>query len=420
MKKAALLLLLIALGPLVVFLVVMRVRFLVDGNVLTRIGHTALTPDLYVKTGLLGWRPRYRGILLASPRMTVNSCLLQHWSAFITIVTHPLLIALLRPLERISCLQYAVGAPTLPDGTKAKIVPAVYAIQRRYEAVSQGRALLRLSEAELERGTRRLEALGVPPDAWFACLHVRESGYLPQRVYHSFRNADVLSYLLAVEAIVARGGWAIRIGDSSMKPLPRIERVVDYVHSGLQTDWMDVFCLGRCRLFLGDTSGPFVVSFTFGVPCAIANQIPMGHGAYSSRDLWIPKRYRLVQEDRDLTFAEVLRSPLRALGRTEGYEATGIRWVDNTPEEIRDLAVEMMDRLDGRFASSQEDERLQQVFHSLLAREPMYETTARGGRDFLRQYAHLLPREATGLSIDQAHDTEVAVGSPALHTRSPR
>lgn len=390
LKKLALGVLTILLWPVAEVLGWMRIRLLQSGNVLTRIGHLALEPDVYVKAGLLGWRPQYRGILLVPGGRAVNPCLLRYWERYMRIIWHPVFTTILTPLARLPRLTYELSFLNLPDGQRLKILPAVYRVQEAYERAYMGQSLLKLSSKDEARGRQRLQELGVPTGAWFVCLHVREPGYLPERTYHSYRNADIMTYLPAVEAIVAHGGWVIRMGDASMKPLPRMAHVVDYVHSGLQSDWMDVVCFARCRFLLGDTSGPFVVGFAFGVPCAIANQIPMGHGPYSARDLWIPKRYRSVHEDHDLTFAEVLRSPLRALGRTEDYEAVGIRWVDNSPEEICELAVEMLDRLEGRLSYSATDEALQQRFQSLLRLEPAWGTTARVGREFLRRHAHLL------------------------------
>ena len=393
--RASLLLVSIALTPLAIFLATARVRFLTGGGVLSRIGHTALEPDVYVKAGLLGWRPRHHGILLAPAEHVVNSCLLRYWGRYIKIIDNSTLVELLRPLERIPRLQHNMSQVSFPDGNSVKIVPAVYPIQAKYEAEYGGQPLLTLSQLDYERGWRCLEKLGVPHDAWFVCLHVREGGYLPHLAYHSYRDADVSTYLLAVEAIVERGGWVIRMGDPTMKPLPRMDQVIDYVHTKVCSDWMDVFCFAQCRFYLGSPSGPCNVAFTFGVPCALTNFAPMGHGAYSGRDIWIPKLYRSVSEKRYLTFAEVLLSPLRGLYRTEDFEAAGVSLVDNSPEEIRDLAVEMMDRLDGNFHYSAEDERLQKRFKALLEAEPMYGTRAHVGRDFLRKYAWLLLDEAS-------------------------
>ena len=64
--------------------------------------------------------------------------------------------------------------------------------------------------------------------------------------------------------------------------------------------------------------------------------------------------------------------------------------VDNSLEDIRDLAVEMMDRLDGVIQYAGADEGLLQRFKTLLESEPEYAVGARVGREFLRRYRDLL------------------------------
>ena len=391
--RASLLLVSILLRPIAFFLAAAKIRFLTSGNLLYRIGHLAREPEIYIKSGLVGWRPRYRGILLAPAESVVNRCLVHYWRRYITIVTHPVLTALLRPLAVTERLQYYTDRFTFPDGSTAHINPALYPIQSEYEAKYSDQSLLTLSRSDFEQGWYCLQKLGVPRDAWFVCLHVREGHYLPHLSYHSYRNADVCTYLLAVETIVERGGWVIRMGDPTMKPIPCMDQVIDYVHSEVRSDWMDVFCFATCRFYLGSPSGPFAISQVFGVPTVGTNWASMGHGPYSRRDIWIPKLYRSVSENRYLTFSEVLLSPLRGLYRTEDFDAAGVSLVDNSPEEIRDLAVEMMDRLDGTPRYTEEDECLQKRFKSLLEADPMYGTRARLGRDFLRKYAWLLPDE---------------------------
>ena len=54
-----------------------------------------------------------------------------------------------------------------------------------------------------------------------------------------------------------RGAWCLRMGDPSMRPMPRAPRVIDYAHSAIRSDWMDVFLCARCRFFIGNTSGNY-------------------------------------------------------------------------------------------------------------------------------------------------------------------
>jgi len=112
--------------------------------------------------------------------------------------------------------------------------------------------LFRLSEAEIARGEGQLRILGIPEGAWFVCVHSREGGYSPGDEWqHSFRNANISDYTDAMRAIVARGGWCVRVGDPTMRPLDPMAGVVDYARSSSKSDWMDLFLCARCRFFLG-------------------------------------------------------------------------------------------------------------------------------------------------------------------------
>jgi putative glycosyltransferase (TIGR04372 family) len=209
-----------------------------------------------------------------------------------------------------------------------------------------------------------------------------------------------------VEKIIERGGWVIRMGDRSMTPYSPNERFIDYATSNINNDRMDIFCFSQARFILGTTSGAVHASKVFGIPAVETNYVPMGHGAFSARDIWTPKLYWSEAEDRAFTFEEVLLHPMRMFSRTEQFEAEGIRLVDNTPEEIADLTVEMLDRLDGNLSYTDQDETLQTRFNSLLAAEPVYATTARVGRDFLNKYSSLLD----GAFVDGAFADSGKVG----------
>ena len=85
------------------------------------------------------------------------------------------------------------------------------------------------------------------------------------------------------------------MGDPSMIPLPAMPGVIDYAHSPLRCDWMDVFLCARVRFMLGSASGMCVLASTFGVPCAVANQsLPTVALPYGTADLFIPKLLRSV------------------------------------------------------------------------------------------------------------------------------
>ena len=49
---------------------------------------------------------------------------------------------------------------------------------------------------------------------------------------------------------------------------------------------------------------------------------------------------------------------------TKLYESSNIELQENNPEELKDLTIEMIDRLEGNLTFSEEDEKLQNIFWS--------------------------------------------------------
>ena len=92
-----------------------------------------------------------------------------------------------------------------------------------------------------------------------------------------------------------------------------------------------------------------------------------------------------------MTFREILESGAGRFLHREQYEGLGVEPVENTPEEITALAVEMDKRLNGTWQTTQEDQELQQRFWSLFNPSHLcYGSASRIGAEFLRQNQELL------------------------------
>jgi putative glycosyltransferase (TIGR04372 family) len=195
-----------------------------------------------------------------------------------------------------------------------------------------------------------------------------------------------------MEAIVKRGGWVVRMGDPTMKKLPHMEHVVDYAHLKIKSDWMDIFLSASCRFFLGSNSGPHYAAAVFGVPGAIANYSPMSISlSYGTNDIGIPKLVWSIRENRYLTFGEVFADPISNYRLDSLFTKAGVKVVENSPEDITGLAMEMFDRIENKASYTGEDEILQESFKSLMnPSHYSYGAISRVGRDFLRKYKHLL------------------------------
>lgn len=264
-------------------------------------------------------------------------------------------------------------------------------IQGEWER-SQRSPLLTLHSHQRKGIGAILKTLGIPENAWYVCLHVRESGFHNKwnRIYPSARDANVDDYSAAMQAIIERGGWVIRMGDASMKLLHPVPGVIDYVHTTLKSEEGDTLLVAGCRFMLCTNSGLSIIPATYGVPCVLTNWIPIAIPNWYGTDLMIPKLMRSKLSGQLLDFEAMFDEPLGAIQNVFDFP-DDIEIVENTPEEIRAVTVEMMDRLDGKPYSIDED-ALQDRYFNLAVRKGSYRGS-RLGRDFLDKYKILLPEK---------------------------
>ena len=183
--------------------------------------------------------------------------------------------------------------------------------------------------------------MGIPLADWFVCLHVRESGF--HKDSYKNRNASIQNYIEGIKVITAAGGWVVRLGDSSMTPLPPIERVVDYPHTRYKSELMDIYLISQCRFFVGTNSGPSEVSTLFKKPTILVNltawtdRFPL---PFNESDLATVKHLFSRSHNRFLSLEEILEDPSGP--EIFNYSSDECVLVENTAEEIRDVIEEFL------------------------------------------------------------------------------
>lgn len=258
------------------------------------------------------------------------------------------------------------------------------------------------TDSEQEEGKKLLNKMGVADNSWFVCFLSRDPAYLDkhhgyrsreQWAYHDYRDSDVKNYLEAMKYTASLGGYAVRMGHTVAEKLPDLDnpRIIDYA-THHRTDFGDIYLSAKCKFFLGSATGLWLIPTIFHVPFAGANWCaPFEHTPFRKGDLFIPKKVWSIEKKRFLTFCEILESGAGCYLRTEQFTEAGLEVVENTSEEILDLAKEMNEQLDGTFEIAEQDEELQKRFKSLFKRHHVgYGSPARIGTKFLQQNKELL------------------------------
>ena len=223
---------------------------------------------------------------------------------------------------------------------------------------------------EEKKGREGLRTLGIPDGAQFVCLNVRDSAYLSKSLpwkswdYHSYRNCDIKNFNLAVREIADRGYYVIRMGVIAAEPMQISHpKIIDYAINGMRTDFMDIYLGANCEFCISTSSGFDAIPYVFRRPVVFVNHCPAGIlFTFSEKFVGLTQHYFSKEKNRELTLSEIFSYDGGFIPRTADYASNGLYLVENTPEEIRDVVIEMAERLNGTWKPHEEDEVLQKCF----------------------------------------------------------
>ncbi len=213
-----------------------------------------------------------------------------------------------------------------------------------------------LSDSEHERGYMLRDKMNIPRAAPIVTLHVRESGYLQDDNRNSYRNASIENYIPAINYLISKGFYIIRIGDRSMKCFVNPpQQLIDAPFHPEYTDFFEPYFVAVSKFFIGCTSGPDSLANALGTPVLFVNASlgPITWGTIE--DLYVPKKIYSNKLDRYLTYEEFILSSAVGFYQDDHFQLSGAEFRENSPEEILRAVKEMDDRLNGSYPASQKE-----------------------------------------------------------------
>ena len=246
-------------------------------------------------------------------------------------------------------------------------------------------------------GQKTLDKLGILKKKYI-CFHARDSAYLDavrndiDWTYHNFRDSSIQNYILTAEEMTTRGYYSIRMGAVckenfySMNP-----HVIDYSQSTLRTDFNDIYLGSHCHFFICSDTGISVIPEIFRIPTVFVNWTQILRITNTVLNgLFIFKKFLIKNENRYMSFSEIIKLDFGGKDTHQIFSKLDLKLIENTPEEIRDVTIEMDERLNGTWKVSKEDEELQDRFWSLFSPGKIKSPDLYIGADFLRQNKDLI------------------------------
>ena len=278
--------------------------------------------------------------------------------------------------------------------------PRVYAkYNKRLKSILESeKPNLYFTDIEEMRGARDLKTLGIPDGNPFICFHARDSAFLDavmsgyNWLYHDYRDSSIQNYIRATDDMTQRGCYAIRIGAIVKERVDSVNpKIIDYATNGMRTDFLDIYLSEKCRFVLCSDTGMSFPAEVFKKPIVFVNWAPLLRTpVYVSNGLVIYKKFYLKKERRYMTFSEVMNLKFGGKETNEIFSKLNLELIENTPEEIGAVTIEMDERLNGAWETTKEDEELQQRFWALFGPEKFRSPNLRVGADFLRENKNLL------------------------------
>ena len=374
--------------PAVLLIRLIRPWFLVrwNGLISTRIGHLAANTELYLcerDAGINVPERRHVDLFYHGGKPICNHHLASMWRRVLRIWP----TWLLAPISKINRL--------IPGGADHEIGHNTQFDRDVHNLLDRFPPYLKFTAEEGARGEAGLRAMGIPAGAPFVCLTVRDSAYLDAHLpatdwsYHNYRDNDIQNFVLAAEELADRGYFVIRMGAKVHETIKSSHpRIIDYAANGMRSDFMDIYIAAKCDFCISGGSGFTAMPLIFRRPIVYVNVAPFGYlCTFSAKFIGIAKHHFAVQKNRELALREIFTHGVGFCSLTSDYESKGVQLIENTPEEIRDLVVEMVERLKGAWQVREEDEMLQSRFWEIFPKNKLHgEIRSRIGAMFLRQY----------------------------------
>jgi putative glycosyltransferase (TIGR04372 family) len=336
------------------------------GNLFSnRIGHFAGNTELYLceKDARINTPQKFTLDLFYIEKPISNYQLLKMWKRLLIILPSWLIC-------RIKIINELVPGWKIHEvGHNANMDRDIFNLLDKYPAH------LKFTTEEEIKGQEQLKNIGLPYNAKFICLFVRDNAYLnsyqPEHDWsvHNYRDANIQYYILAIQELINRGYYVIRMG-AKVKEAVNYEnpKFIDYAYNGMRTDFLDIYLGAKCEFCISSSSGwDAVPGFLFRKPVLITNLVPIGYlPTFTNKYIVMIKGHYSIIKDRYLTFSEIFEYGLGYILDSSVYSMNKVKLVENSPEEIREAVIETEERLIGISKKDIDDEELQIQFWKLF------------------------------------------------------
>ena len=329
----------------------------------SRMGHFIVDPSLFLARHSLRSEGHRTIDVFYIPEPTCN----EQWAKMVR-----------RQLFVRPWVRYLVFFNRLVPGGKAHDLLMYSGTTFEFDVIRQSSVRLKFLREEESIAKTWLKRRGWKEGEKFVCLNVRDSAYLNkdklfsnQRSnswdYHNYRDSNIDTYVEAVQALVERGYWVVRMGKIVDKRLAvKNHKVIDYPFAEDRNDLLDIWLTINCHFLISTATGLDCIPWIYGKPPVVyVNALPLLICATQINHLWVPKHLTWKASGEPLTLREHCQHDY---GLGEDYDEAGIGIQELSADEITSAVLECEQRVSGDWVDTSDDRdrmiRYWEVFQS--------------------------------------------------------
>ena len=200
---------------------------------------------------------------------------------------------------------------------------------------------LKINKKDFSKGQKLLKKIGIPKDAWYITLHIREGRG------NKLFNSNPITYIKAIKEITKRGGYVFRMGDNKMTKLPKIRGLIDYPFTNFKSQFLDIFLASTCRFCIGTSSGFWSIPTFFGKPVLLCNYLPyLDYYILDEKSIFLPKTVINKKTKKNINLKNLFKLPLGCLTTNVQLDQNKVKIIDNNEEEIYQSTIQMLNLLE--------------------------------------------------------------------------
>ena len=168
--------------------------------------------------------------------------------------------------------------------------------------------------------------------------------------------------------------------------------IIDYAFNNLRTEFMDIYLASQCEFCITTGTGFDGITLMFRKPNIYVNIAPFFDIRMEcSNLLTIPCHYYSKKVSRKLTITEITSSEYAIYDDSKKFKDDGIELIKNTPEEIKEIAIEAAKRNRKEWIDD-DGEKLNKKFVKIFPSKKIFNSIIRHGKikgrigsDFLKK-----------------------------------